>query len=291
MSKGGGIFSRSSKSIPVSKEMTALFELTVSKISPTDLMIAMLKAPVDLLWNGGIGTYVKATSENHLDIGDKANDALRINGNELRCKVIGEGGNLGFSQLGRIEYNLNGGRSFTDFIDNAGGVDCSDHEVNMKILLDEMVANGDMTVKQRNSTLEKLTEDVSELVLTNNYRQTQALGIAFTESFPRVEEYRRLIHNLEDAGKLNRELEFLPSDDLISERKANGFGLTRPELAVLISYVKGDLKEVLAKKELANDDFIRGIVVTEFPTAMQKKFGKMMNEHRLRKEIIATQGE
>ena len=289
MSKGGGIFSRSSKSIPVSKEMKALFELTVNKISPTDLMIAMLKAPVDLLWNGGIGTYVKATSESHLDIGDKANDALRINGNELRCKVIGEGGNLGFSQLGRIEYNLNGGRSFTDFIDNAGGVDCSDHEVNMKILLDDMVANGDMTVKQRNSTLEKLTEDVSELVLTNNYRQTQALGIAFTESFPRVEEYRRLIHNLEAAGKLNRELEFLPSDELITERKANGFGLTRPELAVLISYVKGDLKEVLAKKLLANDAFISGIVVTEFPTAMQKKFGKMMNEHRLRKEIIATQ--
>ncbi|WP_320822396.1 NAD-glutamate dehydrogenase [Reinekea sp.] len=289
MSKGGGIFSRSTKSIPVSKEMKVLFGLKGTKISPTELMMAILKAPVDLLWNGGIGTYVKAESESHLDIGDKANDALRINGNELRCKVIGEGGNLGFSQLGRIEYNLNGGRSFTDFIDNAGGVDCSDHEVNMKILLDDMVANGDMTVKQRNSTLEKLTEDVSELVLTNNYRQTQALGIAFTESFPRVEEYRRLIHSLEAGGKLNRELEFLPSDELISERKANGFGLTRPELAVMISYVKGNLKEVLAKKELANDAFISGIVVTEFPAAMQQKFGKVMNEHRLRKEIIATQ--
>jgi glutamate dehydrogenase len=289
ISKGGGIFSRSSKSLTISKEMQEIFDISVSKMSPTDLITAMLKAPVDLIWNGGIGTYVKATSETHADVGDKANDVLRVNGNELRCKVIGEGGNLGFSQLGRIEFNLNGGRCFTDFIDNAGGVDCSDHEVNMKILLDDMVANGDMTVKQRNTTLEKLTEDVSELVLTNNYRQTQALGVAFTESFPRVEEYRRLINSLEAEGKLNRELEFLPADDLISERKANGQGLTRPELAVLISYVKGDLKELLATDDLAKDPFVSNIVETEFPDAMKKKYGKLMQEHRLTKEIVATQ--
>jgi glutamate dehydrogenase len=289
ISKGGGIFSRSAKSITISKEMKAIFQIDKNKLSPTELITAMLKAPVDLLWNGGIGTYVKASSESHADVGDKANDILRVNGNELRCKVIGEGGNLGFSQLGRIEFNLNGGRCFTDFIDNAGGVDCSDHEVNMKVLLDDLVANGDMTTKQRNTTLEKLTEDVSELVLTNNYRQTQALGVAFTESLPRVEEYRRLINTLESEGKLNRELEFLPSDDLISERKGNGFGLTRPELAVLISYVKGDLKELLAVDELANDQFIAEIVETEFPAAMKKKFGKAMHEHRLKKEIVATQ--
>jgi len=289
ISHGGGIFSRSAKSITLTKEMKETFSIEQSKLSPTALITAMLKAPVDLLWNGGIGTYVKATSETHADIGDKANDVLRVNGNELRCKVIGEGGNLGFSQLGRIEFNLNGGRCFTDFIDNAGGVDCSDHEVNMKILLDDMVANGDMTVKQRNTTLEKLTEDVSALVLSNNYRQTQALGVAFTESLSRVEEYRRLINAMESDGKLNRELEFLPSDDLISERKGNGFGLTRPELSVMISYVKGDLKELLATDELANDAFINSIVETEFPSAMLKKFGEPMHEHRLRKEIIATQ--
>jgi glutamate dehydrogenase len=289
ISKGGGIFSRSAKSIKVSKEMQAVFDIDRTSMSPNELITAMLKAPVDLIWNGGIGTYVKATSETHADIGDKANDAVRINGKELRCKVIGEGGNLGFSQLGRIEFNLKGGRCFTDFIDNAGGVDCSDHEVNMKILLDDMVANGDMTVKQRNTTLEKLTEDVSKLVLSNNYRQTQALGIAFTESRARVEEYRRLINGLESAGKLNRKLEFIPTDEQISKRKANDKGLTRPELSVLISYVKGDLKEQLATDELANDSFIKDIVETEFPEAMRKKFSGLMSEHRLRKEIIATQ--
>lgn len=289
ISKGGGIFSRSAKSIRVSKEMKAVLDIDQTTLSPNELITAMLKAPVDLVWNGGIGTYVKATVESHVDVGDKANDAVRINGADLRCKVIGEGGNLGFSQLGRIEFNLKGGRCFTDFIDNAGGVDCSDHEVNMKILLDDMVANGDMTVKQRNTTLEKLTEDVSELVLANNYRQTQALGVAYTESRQRVEEYRRLINGLESDGKLNRELEFLPSDEQISERKANDKGLTRPELSVLISYVKGDLKEQLASDELANDPFVGHIVETEFPAAMKKKFGRVMTEHRLRKEIIATQ--
>lgn len=289
ISKGGGIFSRSAKSIQVTREMQTVLGIEKATMSPNELITAMLKAPVDLVWNGGIGTYVKGTSESHADVGDKANDAVRINGRELRCKVIGEGGNLGFSQLGRIEFNLKGGRCFTDFIDNAGGVDCSDHEVNMKILLDEMVTNGDMTVKQRNATLEKLTEDVSELVLNNNYRQTQALGVAFTESRQRIEEYRRLINGLESEGKLNRELEFLPSDEQMSERKANGKGLTRPELSVLISYVKGDLKEQLATEVLANDGFIEHIIETEFPAGMKKKFGKLMNGHRLRKEIIATQ--
>ncbi|MEJ2064622.1 MAG: NAD-glutamate dehydrogenase [Reinekea sp.] len=289
ISKGGGIFKRTAKSIPISKEMRGVFGIEANRLSPNELISAMLKAPVDLIWNGGIGTYVKASYESNVDIGDKANDLLRVDGRDLRCKVIGEGGNLGFSQLGRIEFNLNGGRCFTDFIDNAGGVDCSDHEVNMKILLDDMVASGDMTVKQRNSTLEKLTEDVSRLVLTNNYRQTQALGVAFTESLQRIEEYRRLINSMESTGKLNRELEFLPSDDLISERKANNFGLTRPELSVLISYVKGDLKEALAKEELANDPFVVHIVETEFPAAMKKKYGAQMRSHRLHKEIIATQ--
>lgn len=289
ISKGGGIFSRSSKSIPVSKEMKALFGISKSKITPNDLISAMLKAPVDLLWNGGIGTYVKASHENHADIGDKANDAVRVDARDLACKVIGEGGNLGFSQLARVEFNLKGGRCFTDFIDNAGGVDCSDHEVNMKILLDDLVASGDLTVKQRNDWLFKLTEDVSKLVLRNNYRQSQALGIAFTESYKRVEEYRRLISALVADGKLNRELEFLPSDEAISDRKVHGQGLTRPELSVLISYVKGDLKEQLIKADIAQDAYLEDAVTSVFPEAMRKKFGKAMHQHRLRGEIVATQ--
>lgn len=288
ISKGGGIFNRSAKSITITKEMKAAFDIKESKLTPNELISAMLKSPVDLLWNGGIGTYVKAASESDADIGDKANDAVRVNGAELRCKVIGEGGNLGFSQLGRTEFSLQGGRCFTDFIDNAGGVDCSDHEVNMKVLLDDLVANGDMTVKQRNQTLEKLTDDVAQLVLANNYRQTQALGVAYTESHKRVEEYRRLINSLESQGKLNRELELLPSDDVISERKSNDQSFTRPELSVLISYVKGDLKELLARDELVNDSFVARIVEQEFPAAMHKKFAKAMHSHRLRKEIIAT---
>jgi glutamate dehydrogenase len=289
ISKGGGIFSRTSKSIPVSKEMKAVFGLNKSKVSPNELISAMLRAPIDLLWNGGIGTYVKASHESHVDIGDKANDSLRVNGNELRCKVIGEGGNLGFSQLGRVEFNLNGGRCFTDFIDNAGGVDCSDHEVNMKILLDDQVANGDLTVKQRNDWLFKQTEDVSRLVLHNNYRQTQALGLAFTESSRRVEEYRRLINSMEAAGKLNRSLEFLPSDDEITDRKTRGLGLTRPELSVLISYVKGDLKEQLIRANVADDAYLEAAVASVFPEKMRKQFQKPMLQHRLKSEIVATQ--
>ncbi|MDN3649654.1 NAD-glutamate dehydrogenase [Reinekea marina] len=289
ISKGGGIFSRSSKSIAISKEMKAVFGISASKLSPNELITAMLKAPVDLIWNGGIGTYVKSTDETHADVGDKANDPVRVNGCELQARVLGEGGNLGFSQLGRIEFNLNGGRCFTDFIDNAGGVDCSDHEVNMKILLDDMVAAGDMTVKQRNETLQSLTDDVSNLVLRNNYRQTQALGVAITESLSRIEEYRRLINGFESEGKLNRELEFLPSDETISERKANGQSLTRPELAILISYVKGDLKEQLANQNLAEDDYVARAVETEFPAAMVKRFGAAIHQHRLKKEIVATQ--
>lgn len=289
ISKGGGVFSRSAKSIAISPEMKQVFDIKEDKLTPNDLISAMLRSPVDLIWNGGIGTYVKAASETDAEIGDKANDAVRVNGSQLRCKVIGEGGNLGFSQLGRVEFSLNGGRCFTDFIDNAGGVDCSDHEVNMKILLDDLVANGDMTVKQRNQTLEKYTEDVSDLVLRNNYRQTQCLGIAHTESYRRVEEYRRLICTLESEGKLNRELELLPSDDGITDRKANDQGLTRPELSVLVSYVKGDLKEQLAHSALSEDTFVSRIVETEFPHDMRSKFAKQMHEHRLHKEIVATQ--
>ncbi|TXR53558.1 NAD-glutamate dehydrogenase [Reinekea thalattae] len=288
ISKGGGIFSRASKSIAVTEQMKSLLGIKQARVTPTELITALLKAKVDLLWNGGIGTYVKASNEQHSDIGDKANDAVRINGKELRCKVVGEGGNLGLSQLGRIEYNLAGGACFTDFIDNAGGVDCSDHEVNIKVLLDDMVMHGDLTVKQRNETLESLTEDVSKLVLDNNYRQTQALGLAFSQSNTNLEEYRRLMNALENAGKLDRSLEFMPTNEQLSERKADGLGLTRPELAVLISYVKGDLKELLATEELANDPVISNAIETEFPQALVSQLGDHIDKHLLKKEIIAT---
>ncbi len=289
ISKGGGIFKRAAKSIAISPEMKQRFDIEADKLTPNELIHAILKAPVDLLWNGGIGTYVKSKSESHADVGDKANDSLRVNGGELRCKVIGEGGNLGVTQLGRIEFSLQGGRSNTDFIDNAAGVDCSDHEVNIKILLNGVMANGDMTEKQRNSLLGSMTEQVAELVLDNNYRQTQAISLAEREALFRSGEYRRLIHAMEASGKLNRQLEFLPDDDVLLERKGNGKGLTRPELAVLISYVKSQMKEQLANTSITEDKYISAAMETAFPQRLRADFNQEIYSHRLRKEIIATQ--
>lgn len=289
ISEGGGVFARSAKSIPVSPQMKKLFGIKSDRVPPNMLISHILRTQADLLWFGGIGTYVKGSQESHGDVGDKANDGLRVNGKELQCKVIGEGGNLGMTQLGRIEFGLTGGRLNTDFIDNAGGVDCSDHEVNMKILLNRVVAAGDLTEKQRNTMLEKMTDDVSELVLLNNYRQTQALSIANTEAITRLEEYRRLIINMESAGKLNRELEFLPDEETLAERKVKKQGLTRPELSVLISYVKGDLKQELIESDLPDEPSLASEMNKVFPTALTKKFGKELSEHQLRREIIATQ--
>ena len=232
---------------------------------------------------------MKGASESHGDVGDKANDGLRINGSELRCKVVGEGGNLGLTQLGRIEFALRGGRLNTDFIDNSGGVDCSDHEVNMKILLNRAVAMGDLTNKQRNVMLEEMTDDVAELVLKNNYRQTQAISIASEDAATRLEEYRRLMNTFEGEGKLNRTLEFLPDDETLSERKLDKKGLTRPELSVLISYVKGDLKQTLIDSTLPDDPLLAGEMYKVFPRDLTQKFSKELGEHQLRREIIATQ--
>ncbi|HEX2684040.1 MAG TPA: NAD-glutamate dehydrogenase domain-containing protein, partial [Ferruginibacter sp.] len=204
ISKGGGVFNRSAKTIAITPEMKVAFDIQADTLTPTELICCLLKAPVDLVWNGGIGTYVKSSNETHADVGDKANDSLRVNGNELRCKVFGEGGNLGMTQRGRVEYCLNGGACNTDFIDNAGGVDCSDHEVNAKILLNEVVANGDLTAKQRNQLLAEMTDNVAELVLKNNYRQTQAISIAEAESLARSAEYRRFMAALEGQKRLNR---------------------------------------------------------------------------------------
>jgi glutamate dehydrogenase len=289
ISAGGGVFARSAKSIEITPQMQACFAIQAKRLSPNELINALLKAPVDLIWNGGIGTYVKASTENHVDIGDKANDALRVNGNELRARVVGEGGNLGMSQRGRIEYGLNGGASNTDFIDNAGGVDCSDHEVNIKILLNEVVTGGDMTGKQRNELLAGMTEAVSRLVLANNYKQTQALSLAERRARDRGAEYRRLITDLESRDKLDRALEFLPSDEQLVERGNNSQGLTRPELAVLLSYSKIDLKQALLKSKIPDDDYLIRDMESAFPQLLAEKFGPAMRRHRLKREIVSTQ--
>ncbi|WP_336366903.1 NAD-glutamate dehydrogenase [Marinobacter sp. C2H3] len=289
ISKGGGVFNRSAKSIPVSPEMKKLLGIKADRVPPNMLISHILRAQVDLLWVGGIGTYVKASSESHADVGDKANDGLRINGDELRCKVVGEGGNLGLTQLGRIDYALKGGRLNTDFIDNSGGVDCSDHEVNMKILLNRAVAMGDLTGKQRNVMLEEMTDDVGTLVLKNNYRQTQAISIASEDAGPRLEEYRRLISHFESEGKLNRALEFLPDDETLSERKLRKQGLTRPELSILICYIKGDLKQTLLDSALPDEPSLASEMYKVFPRALTQKFSSELGEHQLRREIIATQ--
>lgn len=289
MSEGGGIFSRSAKSIAISPQMQERFDIKADKLTPTELLNALLKAPVDLLWNGGIGTYVKASTESHADVGDKANDALRVNGNELRCKVVGEGGNLGMTQLGRVEFGLNGGGSNTDFIDNAGGVDCSDHEVNIKILLNEVVQAGDMTDKQRNQLLASMTDEVGNLVLGNNYKQTQALSLAARRAYARIAEYKRLMGDLEGRGKLDRAIEFLPTEEQLAERIAEGHGLTRPELSVLISYSKIDLKEQLLGSLVPDDDYLTRDMETAFPPSLVSKFSEAMRRHRLKREIVSTQ--
>jgi glutamate dehydrogenase len=289
MSEGGGIFPRSAKSIAITPQMKARFDITADKLTPTELMHALLKAPVDLLWNGGIGTYVKASTETHADVGDKANDALRVNGNQLRCKVVGEGGNLGMTQLGRVEFGLMGGATNTDFIDNAGGVDCSDHEVNIKILLNEVVQAGDMTEKQRNLLLESMTDEVGNLVLGNNYKQTQALSLAERRAYERIAEYKRLMSDLESRGKLDRAIEFLPAEDQLAERIAEQKGLTRAELSVLISYSKIDLKEALLESRVPDDDYLARDMETAFPPSLAAKFSESMRRHRLKREIVSTQ--
>lgn len=290
ISKGGGVFNRSAKSIDISPEMKACFNIKADKLSPNDLIHELLQAPVDLIWNGGIGTYVKSSSESHAAAGDKANDSLRINGKQLQAKVIGEGGNLGITQRARIEYALNGkGASFTDFIDNAAGVDCSDHEVNIKILLNGVVQAGDLTSKQRNEFLESMTDEVSELVLQNNYRQTQAIALAYREAKTRIDEYKRLMNDLERQKKLNRELEFLPNDEDLEERKNQKKGLTRPELSVLISYTKGDLKELLNTPEISQDEYLAKSVEDAFPSMLLERFPYALYGHQLRSEIVATQ--
>ncbi|MEH6586376.1 MAG: NAD-glutamate dehydrogenase [Halioglobus sp.] len=289
ISAGGGVFERRAKSIAISPQMQDRFDIEAKQLTPNELISHILKSRVDLLWNGGIGTYVKASSETHFDVGDKANDSLRVDGKELRCKVVGEGGNLGMTQLSRVEYSLTGGRSNTDFIDNAGGVDCSDHEVNIKILLNAVVARGDLTEKQRNHLLEEMTDSVSELVLKNNYHQVQAISLVELQAQERFGEYRRFIENMEEAGRIDRALEFLPSDEELLERRAHGQPLTRPELSILISYSKAVLKEQLIDSDLGKDPYLANTVKTGFPPRLIEQYSDEILSHRLHREIMATQ--
>ncbi len=289
ISEGGGVFKRSAKSIPISKQMKARFGIREDRLSPNELISAMLKSEVDLIWNGGIGTYVKGSDETDAQVGDKANDGLRIDGRELNCKVVGEGGNLGFTQRGRMEAAARGVRVNTDFIDNAGGVNCSDHEVNIKILIDEVVKRGDMTDKQRNQLLAEMTGEVSDLVLLDNYRQTQALDLAELLSQQGVGPFRRFISELEAAGQLDRELEFLPVDEELQERAANQQGMLLPELAMLISYAKSVLKGDLIVSDVPDDPVIVRYVERIFPRVLVERYRDEMYEHRLKREIVATQ--
>ncbi|MDZ7852258.1 MAG: NAD-glutamate dehydrogenase [Halomonas sp.] len=289
ISEGGGIFKRSAKTIAISKQMKTLFGIKEDKLAPNELIRAMLKSRVDLLWNGGIGTYVKGSEETDAQVGDKANDSLRIDGRELQCRVIGEGGNLGFTQRGRMEAAARGVRVTTDFIDNAGGVNCSDHEVNIKILIDEVVKRGDMTEKQRNKLLADMTGEVSDLVLLDNYRQTQALDLAELLSRQGIGPFRRFISELEAVGQIDRELEFLPDDEVLKERAANEQGMLLPELSVLISYAKSVLKGDLIASDLPDDPTIVKFVERIFPAVLVERYKEEMYDHRLKREIVATQ--
>ena len=288
LSEGGGIFPRTAKSIPLTDQVRAALDVQAERLTPAELIQAILKAPVDLLWNGGIGTYVKAESETHADVGDKANDAVRVNGRDLRARVVGEGGNLGCTQRGRIEFALNGGRINTDAIDNAGGVNCSDHEVNIKVLLDSVVAAGDMTVKQRNALLAEMTDAVAQRVLRGSYTQTQALSLARSQAPAMLDVHDRFMRDLEASGRLHRAIEALPDAEAIAERRQAGLGLTQPELAVLLAYSKITLYAALLESDLPDDPALEGELAVYFPPPLPERFADEMRRHRLRREIIAT---
>ncbi|HEY2685571.1 MAG TPA: NAD-glutamate dehydrogenase [Steroidobacteraceae bacterium] len=287
ISKGGGIFSRAAKTLSLSREVQTLLELPAQS-TPNEVIKAILRSHVDLLWNGGIGTYVKASSESSSDVGDRSNDALRIDGRELNCKVVGEGGNLGLSQLGRIEYARRGGRLNSDFIDNSAGVNCSDVEVNLKILLNGAVRAKEITRGQRDKLLVQMTDEVAGLVLRNNYLQGQAISTSEFQARQRLSESAYVIRALERSGDLNRALEYLPSDEEIAERRKAGEGLTRPELAVTLSYSKIWLYRALINSNVPEDPFLSGELNRYFPVPVQKRFAQRIKRHRLRREIIAT---
>ncbi|MFC5826863.1 NAD-glutamate dehydrogenase [Nonomuraea insulae] len=290
ISAGGGIFPRTAKSIQITPQIREALDIPAGVVSmaPNDLISAILRAPVDLLWNGGIGTYVKASAESNADVGDKANDGLRVNASDLRCKVIGEGGNLGFTQLARIEFALNGGLVDTDFIDNSAGVDTSDHEVNIKILLDQVVRDGELTDKQRNQVFTSMTDEVADLVLRDNYQQNVVLSAARAQAVEMLHIHARYLRKLERDGLVNRELEFLPSDKTLAERRQARLGLTAPEFSVLLAYTKLVADAELLGSDLPDDPYLASWLVSYFPSDLRERFRTYMDEHPLRREIITT---
>ncbi|QMU75329.1 NAD-glutamate dehydrogenase [Streptacidiphilus sp. PB12-B1b] len=301
VSAGGGIFPRTAKSINITPQMREALGIAdgTTRLTPAELMKAILLAPVDLLWNGGIGTYIKAAAENNAEVGDKANDAIRVNGSELRVKVLGEGGNLGATQLGRIEFATSGGplgpdgeptggAVNTDAIDNSAGVDTSDHEVNIKILLNRVVNEGGMTVEQRNALLAEMTEDIGEHVLRNNYAQNVALANALAQAPSMLNVHARMMRKLVADGHLNRALEFLPSNAQLRERSSAGRGLTQPEMSVLLAYTKITLSDEILASDLPDDPYLRGKLHRYFPSQLQERFAEQIDAHALHREIITT---
>ncbi|MFF0814470.1 NAD-glutamate dehydrogenase [Rhodococcus sp. NPDC003318] len=290
ISAGGGVWERSVKSVPLGPQARAALGLadTVTELSPPELIRAILRAPVDLLWNGGIGTYVKASGESQAEVGDKSNDVVRVNGNELRAKVVGEGGNLGVTPRGRVEYDLSGGRINTDALDNSAGVDCSDHEVNIKILLDTAVSAGALAATERNELLASMTDEVSRLVLRDNIAQNLLMGTSRADAPGMLGVHSRLLADLEAERGLDRELEVLPTEEEIARRREAGIGLTSPELATLLAHVKLSLKDDLLASELPDSDTYATRLPRYFPRPLRDRFAPQIRTHRLRRQIVAT---
>jgi glutamate dehydrogenase len=288
LSHGGGVFSRSAKAIDLTPEVRAALGVTATSMTPAEVCQAILRAPVDLLWNGGIGTFVKAAEESHEEVGDRANDAIRVNGRELRTRVVAEGGNLGVTQRGRIEYALAGGRINTDAIDNSAGVDCSDHEVNLKVLVDMAVERGRLAGDARNPLLAEVADEVCAQVLYDNYLQVQILSQEEAIASERLESHEALMEALEQGGGLDRALEFLPSAEAVAERARSGRGLTRPELCVLMGYAKLALREHVLRSSVPDDPFLERELRAYFPHRVLAATGELYLEHPLRREIAAT---
>ena len=290
ISEGGGIYSREQKSIPISPQVrTALgIEDDVDELPPPELLRRILKAPVDLLFNGGIGTYIKAETESDADVGDRANDMIRVNGNQVRAKVIGEGGNLGVTSLGRVEFDLAGGRINTDALDNSAGVDCSDHEVNIKILIDALVSTGKVRPEDRTNLLLSMTDEVGDLVLVDNKDQNDLMGTSRANAASLLSVHARQIKDLEAERGLNRELEALPSEKEIRRRAEAGIGLTSPELSTLMAHVKLDLKDQVLASDLPDQEVFAARLPRYFPTRLRDEFGHEIRSHQLRREIITT---
>src|SRR5271163_4585972 len=290
ISEGGGVYSREHKSIPISDQVRAALgiEDDVTEMAPPNLVRAILRAPVDLLFNGGIGTYIKAEAESDADVGDRANDQVRVNGNEVRAKVVGEGGNLGVTPRGRVEFDLCGGRINTDAMDNSAGVDCSDHEVNIKILVDALIIAGKIDPAERSQLLESMTDEVGDLVLADNADQNDLMGTSRANSPSLLPVHADQIKYLAAQRGLNRELEALPSEKEIARRLEAGLGLTSPELATLMAHVKLGLKEELLSTDLPDQEVFASRLPRYFPTPLRDRFGPAIRSHQLRREIVTT---